>query len=61
MSENITKPQWSPREISLLWPDHAKRASLAEYDAERLELYELLDITNSDIDDYFTADADAIR
>ena len=61
MSENITKPQWSPREISLLWPDHAKRASLAEYDAERLELYELLDITNSDIDDYFTADAEAIR
>lgn len=61
MSENITKPQWSPREISLLWPDHAKRASLAEYDAERLELYELLDITNSDIDDYFTSDAEAIR
>ena len=62
MSENITKPKWSPAEISLLWPGSEQRkASFTEYDAERLELYELLDITNSDIDDYFTCDGETIR
>ena len=63
MSEKINKPDFDASEISLLFPDAQSKVTggITEYDAERLELYDLLCLQNSDLDDYFTDDPDTIR
>ncbi len=63
MNNNTTKSGFDVSELSLLYPDanDKKHGGVTEYDAERLELYELLCLQNSDIDDYFTDDCETIR
>ncbi len=63
MNEKTTKSGFDMSDLSLLYPDASqkKHGGVTEYDAERLELYELLCLQNSDIDDYFTDDCETIR
>ncbi len=63
MNTEISKPEVDMDAFSLLYPDESKscRGGISEYDAEQLELYELIELLNSDIDDYFTCDPDTIK
>ncbi len=64
MNNEIKRPKADFSDISLLYPDANDRkaaSGITEYDAGRLELYELLDLRSSDIGDYFTCDPETIR
>lgn len=64
MDNAIKRPKADFSELSLLYPDaNGMRSAtgITEYDAGRLELYELIDLRSSDIGDYFTNDPDTIR
>ncbi len=64
MDKMITRPEADFSDISLLYPTTDAPYSIggiAEYDAGRLELYELIDLRSSDIGDYFTYDPQTIR
>ena len=64
MENDIKRPDADFSDISLLYPDteySSENGGIAEYDADRLELYELIDLRSSDIGDYFSTDPDVIR
>ena len=64
MDQNFKRPDADFSDISLLYPDTNNMSSIngiSEYDAGRLELYELIDLRSSDIGDYFTNDPETIR
>ena len=63
MNTEISKPEVEFDSLSLLYPDESKPkcGGISEYDAEQLELYELIELINSDIDDYFTSDTETIK
>ena len=63
MDKQITRPEADFSEISLLFPNADTipcSDGIAEYDAGRLELYELIDLRASDIGDFFTTDINTI-
>ena len=64
MDNTIKRPDMEFSELSLLYPNATENRfadGITEYDAGRLELYELLDLRSSDIGDYFTNDPETIR
>ncbi len=64
MSDEIKRPDMDFSDISLIYPDVnniAVSSGISEYDAGRLELYELIDLRSSNIGDYFTNDPETIR
>ncbi len=64
MDQEFKRPEADFSDISLLYPDINNTPSIngiTEYDAGRLELYELIDLRSSDIGDYFTNDPETIR
>ena len=64
MDKEIIRPEADFSDISLLYPKAdsiSYEHGIAEYDAGRLELYELIDLRASDIGDYFTTDPEIIR
>lgn len=64
MSDEIKRPDVEFSDISLIYPDASNitaHSGISEYDAGRLELYELIDLRSSDIGDYFTNDPETIR
>ena len=64
MNDEIKRPDVDFSDISLIYPDINNITAtngISEYDAGRLELYELIDLRSSDIGDYFTNDPETIR
>ena len=64
MEQELKRPEADFSDISLLYP-HINNISaisgISEYDAGRLELYELIDLRSSELGDYFTNDPETIR
>lgn len=64
MDATVSRPEADFSDISLLYPDASSikyENGISAYDAERLELYELIDLKTAELGDYFTSDPEIIR
>ena len=64
MNETATRPDMDFSDISLLYPDASDikfERGISDYDSDRLELYELIDLRSASLGEYFTSSPEVIR